>query len=105
MARDDKPRQGANRIWIYPPTANVLEKVGLRPMEEYIRWHRNTIAEWIATRPVFRACWEGERLPGAPRHTFWWEQEFDLDLEALISEPRSDDSTASEAPWGSGEVG
>ncbi len=105
MAWVHKPRRGADRIWSYPPSADVLEEVGLRPMEEYIRRRHNTIAKWIATRPVFWTCWEGERLPGAPRHQFWWEQEFDLDLEALIDEPRSDDPTASEVSWRSGEVG
>ncbi len=112
MARVNKPQRGANRVWSYPPTADVLEEVGLRTMEEYIRRRRNTIAEYIATRcPVMWTCWEGERIPGAPRHTVWWEQEFDSDLGTLVAaavaadEAGSDDPTASEASWESWEEG
>ncbi len=54
---------------------------------------------------MFWTCWEGERLPGAPRHKFWWEQEFDLDLEAMIDILGSDVSTVSEESWGWGGVG
>ncbi len=89
-------------MWSYLPMADVLEEVGLRPMEEYIRRLRNKITEWIATRPVFKTCWEGEQLPGAPRHKFCWEQEFDLDLGALITKAGSDDPTSSKASWESG---
>ena len=50
MARDNKPRRGADRVWSYPRTADVLEEVGLRSMEEYIRRRRNTIADYVATK-------------------------------------------------------
>ncbi len=92
-------------MWVYSHSANVLGKVGLQIMEEHICRLRNIITNWIATRPLFADCWEGERLQGTPPHIFWWEQEFDLDLEALNSEPGSDGLTASKESWGSREVG
>ncbi len=36
MAQVHKPQRGADRVWTYPPSANVLEEVGLHTMEEYI---------------------------------------------------------------------
>ncbi len=95
MAVDNRPKRGAHMVWTYPRSADVLEEVGLRKMEEYIRRRRNTVAEFVSTRPLFKACWDGKRLRGSPHHTFWWEQEFDLDLQGLISIPGSDGSTAS----------
>ncbi len=75
--------------------ADVLEEVSLQNVEEYIRRRRNTVAEFIATCPLFANYWEGKQLWGFPRHLFWWKQEFDTDLEDLILDPRSDGSTAS----------
>ena len=77
-------------------------------MDEYIRRRRNTVAEFVATRPLFRTCWEGKRLRGAPHHIFWWEQEFDLDLQEAMSPPGSDGSTAaveSSESWEEGSGG
>ncbi len=51
--------------------ADVLEEVGLQTVEEYIRRRHNTVAEFVATRPLFANCWEGKRLRGSPRHLFW----------------------------------
>ncbi|MCP4747245.1 MAG: hypothetical protein GY874_14055 [Desulfobacteraceae bacterium] len=77
-------------------------------MEEYICWRHNTIAEWIVMRPLFAKCWEGKRKQGLPRHIFWWEQEFDLDLDTDICPYRSDGSaTLAETGclWGSNRGG
>ncbi len=92
-------------VWEYPRLVDVLEEDGLQTVEEYIRQRRNTVAEFIAMRPLFLTCWEGKRLRGSPRHTFWWEQELDLDLEELISVSGSDGSTASVESLESWEVG
>ncbi len=83
----------------------MLEEVGLQTVEEHIRQRRNTVAKFIATRPLFTNCWEWKWLQGSPRQQLWWEQEFDLDLEELISDPGSDGSTALAGSLESWEVG
>ncbi len=44
-------------------------------------------------------------MRGSTHHIFWWEQEFDLDLQEMIDLSGSDGSTASvesDSLWGSG---
>eukprot|EP00957_Ditylum_brightwellii_P136596 10416602-Ditylum_brightwellii.AAC.1 len=95
MARRHKPRRGSDQVWVYPKSADVLEEVGLEPMEEYIRRRRQSIAAWVADRPILAACREGERRRGSPqRHSWWWEQEVNLD-EALGACPSSTEGSIS----------
>ncbi len=53
MAKEHQPRRGAHMVWDYPHSADVLEEIGLQTVEEYIRRWRNTVAEFIAMRPLF----------------------------------------------------
>ncbi len=85
---------------------DVLEEVGLHTLEEYIYRRRNTVAEFIATRPLFANCWEGKRLRGSPRNQFWWDQEFNLDLDVDIYSYRSNGNLAETGwLWGSNRGG
>ena len=61
---------------------DVLNEVGLRPMEGCIcRW-RNTIVDWVAMRASFAHCVRAERLKlSSHQDAYWWEQEVDLDLD------------------------
>ncbi len=49
MAREHQPRQGANRVCVYPKLADVLEECRMRTIAEYIRKRCNTIAVHVAT--------------------------------------------------------
>ncbi len=80
MSWEHKPRREAHGVWTESNSGDVLEEVCLHTMEEYIQRNRNTGDKWIPTNPLFAGCLEGTRLQGYPRHLFWWEQEFDLDL-------------------------
>jgi hypothetical protein len=61
MARKHRPKRGANEVWVYPKMADVLEECGMATIAAYI-WSRcQTIAVYVATRPVFKACMEGKR--------------------------------------------
>ncbi len=80
MAKRNRPRRGPGHRWIYPKLADVLEGCGLKSIAEYIKVRRQTIAEYVATRPIYEKCVQGERRRRAiPRH-WWWEQEMDLDV-------------------------
>jgi hypothetical protein len=61
--------------WIYPPILDkVLEEVGLNPVEDYILKRQNTVADYIATRPIFDLCLDAERQSGSQSSRRWWEQ-------------------------------
>ena len=79
------PTKGANNIWQYPSSAEVLEKAGLNIVEHYVGVRRQTIAAFIVNRPIFDMCTDGERMQGSsPSRQFWWEQTLDLE-EARVT--------------------
>ena len=76
MAVRHKPRRGPVNRWIYPKSKDVLEECGMSTLEEY----QQTIAVYVATRPILIECRQGERKRGAVPHRWWWEQQMDLDV-------------------------
>jgi ssDNA-binding Zn-finger/Zn-ribbon topoisomerase 1 len=46
------PQRNQDDTWHYPPITEALETAGLFPIEHYIRVRQNTIATYIATRPI-----------------------------------------------------
>jgi hypothetical protein len=74
MAREHQPRQGANHVWTYPRLADVLEECGVWTIAEYICKQRDTIAVYVATRPILEACRVGEWQRGSMPRQWWWEQ-------------------------------
>jgi hypothetical protein len=79
MARKHWPKRGANGVWVYLTTADVLEECGMATIPAYIRSCRQMIAVYMATRPVFKACMEGERRQGSMPRQWWWVQLMCLD--------------------------
>ncbi len=73
LAWKHRPRQGAHHVWIYPKLADVLEECGMWMIAEYIRKQCNTIAVYVATRPILEECREGERQRGMMPRQWWWE--------------------------------
>jgi hypothetical protein len=88
LAIVNKPRKVGNE-WVYPQTETVLEEVGFHSMEHYIRVRRNTIATYVATRPIFDFCRRAERRRGTVPRQYWWDQEFTLE-EAASDDESSD---------------
>ena len=84
MAKVNRPRKGPGHQWIYPKLEDVLEECGLRPIAEYIDTRWQTIAEYVATHPIFNECMQGRRKRGAPPCRWWWEQKMDLDFDDAI---------------------
>ncbi len=80
MARTHQLKRGANGVWVYPKTADVLEKCSMTTITVYhIQSRRQTIAMYVATRPIFKACLQGKRRQGSMPHQWWWEQPMCLD--------------------------
>jgi hypothetical protein len=74
MAQEHQPRQGANHVWTYPRSADVLEECGMWTIVEYIRKRQDTIAVYVATRSILEACRVGERQRGSMPRQWWWEK-------------------------------
>ncbi len=80
MVKQHKPRRGPGYQWIYPKSEDVLEEQGLCTIGEYIVICRQTIAVYVATRPILDNCEQGVRKGGAIPRRWWWEQEMSLDV-------------------------
>ncbi len=80
MAKTNKPKRGPGNVWEYPRSADVLKECGMKTMEDYIRICRQTIATYVATRPILAECRWGERRRGAVPHQWWWELPMDLNV-------------------------
>ena len=81
-------RQGGG-IWEYPPLAEAMEEAGFEGIRNSVTRRRNTVAQYIATRPIMDLCKRSTRWPGARVSRRWWEQA-GIDLEgakkATVSE-------------------
>jgi len=101
MARKHKPKRGAHNVWIYPKTADVLKECGMQSIAEYIHNRRQTIAVYVATRPILEACRQGERQRGSMPRQWWWEQPMNLDGEddeAIDATGSGSDADSADAP-------
>ena len=80
MSKLYKPKENDDGTWTYPATKDVLEELGLETIDHYIEKRRNSIAEYVATRPIFETCQEESIRPGTSHHKrFWWDQPLNLD--------------------------
>ena len=75
----NKPKRGSNNTWTYPRTKDVLEECGLETIDTYIQKRRDTIAQYIATRPIYIDCTGGEQRRGSMPRQWWWEQPMNID--------------------------
>ena len=80
MAVRHKPSRGPGNRWVYPKSKDVLEECGMSTLTEYITVRQQTIAVYVATRPILTKCRQGKRKRGAVPHRWWWEQQMDLDV-------------------------
>ena len=65
--------------WIYPPIAEALEIAGLYPIYHYVAVRHNTIAQHIATRPIYQQCTTADIPTGTSRCLRWWTQQLHVD--------------------------
>ena len=79
------PRRLQNCTWYYPPIGKALEDAGLFSIAEYVARRQKTVAEYVATRPIFDLVMEEERQRGTPATIRWWEQPT-IDFEAILDE-------------------
>jgi hypothetical protein len=61
----------------------------MRNIADYIQICRQTIAQYVATRPILTACAGGEQQRGSMLRRWWWEQPMCLDAEDAIGSDAS----------------
>jgi hypothetical protein len=66
-------------MWTYPRSKDVLEECGLETIDTYIKKRRDTIAQYVATQPIFTQCLDGEQRRGSMPRQWWLEQPRSLD--------------------------
>ena len=59
-----------------------MEEEGLQEVDNYVSCHQNTLAQFIATRPIMYLYMAARRSPGPRLEKRWWEQE-GLDLVGM----------------------
>ena len=69
-----QPRRGWDRKWFYPSLEGSMKEVGFTDVRTSINRRQNTVAQYIATRPLLDLC-EGTTHRGGARVTMrWWDQ-------------------------------
>ena len=75
-----QPRQKEDGRWEYPPLEGALREAGMVGIRTSITRRQNTVAQYIATRPILDLCERATWRPVAHESRRWWEQD-GIDLE------------------------
>ena len=67
-----QPWRGQNGVWLYPPLEDVIVEELLQEVETYLYHLHNTVAQFIATRPIMDLCLAAERSLGSRITKQWW---------------------------------
>ena len=75
-----KLRRRVGGSWEYPSSEEAMTESGFKGIRTYITRRQNTVAQYIATRPIMDLYERSTRRPGAWVSQKWWEQD-GLDVE------------------------
>ena len=84
MNRVHVPRKdkGPGGVWRHPSTEASLKEAMLKPVADYIKLRRDTVAMRVVNRPLYEACVAGERNSRkSARRQWWWEQPMGLEQD------------------------
>ena len=68
------PRRGRDRKWRYLPLAGATKDAGIVRARTSVLRRQNTVAQFLATRPILVLCEGTERRGGTRVPQRWWEQ-------------------------------
>ena len=68
------PRRGRDGKWLYLPLAGATKEAGIVRARTSVVRRQNTVAQFIATRPILGLCEGTERWGGTWVPQRWWEQ-------------------------------
>ena len=58
------PRRKRDGKWLYPPLAGATKEAGIVRVRTLVLRRQNTVAQFIATRPILELCEVAERRGG-----------------------------------------
>jgi hypothetical protein len=65
-------RKDENDEWICPTSAEVLELVGLKTIDEYITKRKNTLKRYATSRAIYLECERSRPLTTSAAPLVWW---------------------------------
>ena len=69
-----------------------MQESGFKDMEEYVPNRQNTVAQYIATRPILDICEEMVQMPGTWAAKRWWDNEgLELTLARVVAATREEE--------------
>ena len=68
------PSHGRDGKWIYLPLTGATKEAGIVRARTSVLRRQNTVAQFIATRPILGLCEVTERRGGTRVPQRWWEQ-------------------------------
>ena len=75
-----QPQKGRDGKWHYPSLEGAMKEAGLTDVCTSINIRQNTVAQYIATRPLLDLCEGVKQREGAQVTLRWWDQS-DIDWE------------------------
>ena len=85
-------RRAKNGGWYYPSLEGAMREAGLTDIRKSIANSQNTVAQYIATRPLLDLCEGARAREGAKVPMRWWDQA-DIDWETAKAKGVEQDST------------
>ena len=68
------PRSGWDGKWFYPSLEGAMKEAGFTDVRTSINRRQNTVAQYIATRPLLDLCKGAAKRGGARVTIRWWDQ-------------------------------
>ena len=65
-------RRRTDGVWEYRPLAEALGEAGLEGIRKSVTRRKNTVAQYIATRPILDLCERATQQAGARVSWRWW---------------------------------
>ena len=85
-------RRAKNGEWYYPSLEGAMREAGLTDIRKSIANKQNTVAQYIATRPLLDLC-EGARAREDAKVPMRWWNQADINWETAKSKGVEQDST------------
>ena len=91
--------------WVYELIGAALEMMGLEEIGVYVACHQNTVAQYIATRPIMDLFLQADWNPGLRLSRQWWDQPAvdTLGIRAGHETEEGGEGTGTEESEGEGE--
>ena len=96
MLTGRQPCRGRDGRWFFPSLAGAMEEAGIVRTRTSILRRQNTVAQFIATRPILDLCGGEVRRLGARVPRRWWEQTW-IDWKGAREKAAATEEEAAEA--------